>query len=118
MQTEIKTYHLKRRKLGPVLDFGGFFAFFGVSGTDHGREERMNKRFEQEYFANIVTLVLSQPLAAGTYQFAGLPELVNRRGWKVEGGHAATCDLSDDGLEEFRAWMSSKVRRVEAVRVG
>ena len=101
-----------------MLNFGGFFVFFGVSGTDHNREERMHRRFEQEYFANIITLTL-EPLPPGVYHFAEMPELVNRRGWTVsqKAPNTATTDLSNDGLEEFRAWWASGVRRVTPQRV-
>ncbi len=114
---QLKTYRLSRRKPKARIDFGAFFAFFGVSGVDHGREQRTQRRFEEEYFANVVTLMLSGAIENGLYHFAGLPERVNRRGWRVQ-GQQATTELSDDGLEEFREWLGRGVRQLEAVRVG
>ncbi|MFK7601509.1 hypothetical protein ACI3L1_04775 [Deinococcus sp. SM5_A1] len=103
-----------RRKRMALPDLGGFFMFFGVSGTDHGRAARLERRFELEHFSNVVTLDLASPLGPGQYVLRGLPHEANKRGWTVEGGGSATGHLSDDGLEELRAWMGQGNRRVQA----
>lgn len=107
---------VKRRRLKPMsIDWGPFFLYFGVSGTDHTRAERMEKRFELEHFANLVTLSLTVPLAPGSYLLLGLPDEANKRGWTVDaGGRSASGALSDDGLADLRAWMGGRERRVQA----
>lgn len=111
---------VRRRRVRPFIDFGAFFLFFGISGTDHGREERMRRRFEQEYYANIVTATLRGiglrgAVSAGRYRLEGLPPDANRRGWTVDASGRATGDLSDDGLAELRAWMERGQRQVVPV---
>lgn len=106
-ETEVVGLSVRPRRRGlPTLDIGPFFMFFGISGTDHGREARLQQRFEQEYFSNVVTLHLAAALSPGTYTLRGLPDEANKRGWTVgpEGGNP-TGHLSADGLEELRAWM-------------
>ena len=112
---EIVGISVRRRRLRPFVDFGAFFLFFGISGTDSGREERMRKRFEQEYYANVVTATLRGAVPAGRYRLQGLPEDANRRGWTVDGSGRATGDLSDDALAELRAWMEQRGRQVVPV---
>lgn len=109
-ETEVVGLSVRPRRRGwPTLDIGPFFMFFGVSGTDHGREARMERRFEQEYFSNAVTLHLARALTPGRYALRGLPEETNRRGWAVgPGGGNPTAHLSADGLEELRGWMRRK----------
>lgn len=109
---EITGISVRRRRLRPFIDFGAFFLFFGISGTDSGREERMRRRFEQEYYANTVTATLRGAVPAGRYRLEGLPEDANRRGWTVGEGGRAVSDLSDDGLAELRAWMQKGKRQV------
>lgn len=101
---------VKRKKApGPWQDFWhisrGFFVFFGVSGVDHGREERMERRFEQEHYRNQVTVRLSGRVVPGQYTFQELSGYVNRRGWTVHENGTATNDLSDEALAELRTWM-------------
>ncbi|PNY80936.1 hypothetical protein CVO96_05720 [Deinococcus koreensis] len=112
---ELSAITVRRRRLRPFIDFGAFFLFFGISGTDHGREERMRRRFEQEFYANVVTATLRGSVEPGRYRLEGLPQDANRRGWTVDAGGRATGDLSDDGLAELRAWMAQGKRRVEPV---
>ena len=109
---EIRGISVRRRRLRPFIDFGAFFLFFGISGTDHGREERMRKRFEQEYYANIVTATLRGAVPAGRYLLNGLPADANRLGWAVGEGGLAVGDLSDDALADLRAWMGQGGRQV------
>ncbi|CAM3731421.1 hypothetical protein DEFR109230_10105 [Deinococcus frigens] len=95
-------------------DLGPFLLFFGVSSTDHDREERLNRRFELEHFSNVVTLDLASPLEPGQYLLRGLPDEANKRGWTVgQGGGHPTGHLSDDGLEELRDWMGQRDRWVQ-----
>ena len=109
-ETEVVGLSVRPRRKGwPTLDLGPFFMFFGVSGTDHGREARMEKRFEQEYFSNAVTLHLASTLEPGVYTLHGLPDEANRRGWTVgPGGGNPTGHLSADGLEDLREWLRRK----------
>lgn len=109
---EISALTARRRRLRPFIDFGAFFLFFGISGTDHGREARLRRRFEQEFYANVVTVTLGGPVAPGRYRLEGLPADANRRGWTVGHGGVAVSDLSDDGLAELRAWLARGNRRV------
>lgn len=98
-----------KRRGWPTLDLGPFFLFFGVSGTDHGRKARMERQFENEYFANVVTLHLASALESGIYTLHGLPDAANKRGWTVEPkGSNPIGHLSADGLSELRAWMRSR----------
>ncbi|GGL86110.1 hypothetical protein GCM10010840_25060 [Deinococcus aerolatus] len=122
-ETEVVGLNVQRRRRGwPTLDIGPFFMFFGIAGTDHGREARMERRFEQEYFSNAVTLHLASALSPGTYALHGLPEEANKRGWTVgpQGGNP-TGHLSADGLDELRGWMrrtpSQRDRRVRPERM-
>ncbi|CAM3388137.1 hypothetical protein DESA109040_10650 [Deinococcus saxicola] len=118
-ETKVEGLGVKRRRLKPMtIDWGPFFLYFGVSGTDHTRAERMEKRFELEHFANLVTLTLSVPLTPGSYTLRGLPDEANKRGWTVgAGGRSASGPLSDDGLTDLRAWMAGRERRVQAAVV-
>ncbi len=115
-QTAVASLSVKRRKPKLInIDWGPFFLYFGVSGTDDGRARRMEERFELEHFANLVTLTLNAPLAPGSYLLRGLPDEANKRGWTVDaGGRSATGPLSDDGLADLRAWMAGRERRVQA----
>ena len=115
-ETRVEGLSVKRRRKPPMtIDWGPFFLYFGVSGTDHGRAKRMEGRFKLEHFANLVTLTLGAPLAPGSYLLRGLPDEANKRGWTVDaGGRSATGPLSDDGLADLRAWMGGRERRVQA----
>ncbi|WP_343216598.1 hypothetical protein [Deinococcus aestuarii] len=104
---------MKRTRLRPWIDFGGFFAFFGISGVDHDRERRVQKRFEEEFYPHQVTATLSARVAPGPYALGGLPEEANRLGWTVQPNGAATTRLSDDGLASLRAWMERGSRTVQ-----
>ncbi|SMB86040.1 hypothetical protein [Deinococcus hopiensis] len=104
-----------RRRLRPFLDPGGFFLFFGISGIDHNREERYQKRFEEEYYRNRTTVKLSQPLALGQYTLEGLPETANSLPWIVQNGGFVTGFLSDEGLSDLRKWMEQSDRIVQPV---
>ncbi|WP_245872883.1 hypothetical protein [Deinococcus planocerae] len=104
---------VKRPRLRPWIDFGGFFAFFGISGVDHDREQRVQRRFEEEFYRNRVTATLSARVAPGTYALGGLPEEANRLGWTVLPSGTATTRLSDDSLASLRAWMERGSRKVE-----
>lgn len=86
--------------------------FFGVSGTDHGREARLERQFERAHFSNVVTLDLAAPLEPGRYRLRGLPDEANKRGWTVGPGGQPTGHLSDDGLAELRAWLGQRGRQV------
>lgn len=114
---EIKQFQVARKKKPFSLDLSPVFLFLGVSGTDHGREARMQQRFEQEWYANIVTLRLSGQLPMGRYQLRGLPDEANKRGWTVTESGSIRSDLSDEGLSDFRQWWGRGARRVEAVPV-
>ncbi|TSA80796.1 hypothetical protein FNU79_16150 [Deinococcus detaillensis] len=94
-------------------DFNGFFMFFGVSGVDHNREERLEKRFKQRFYPNQVTVRLSGQVAPGPYSFKGLPESVNYWGWIIHKDGTATSDLSDEALADLRSWMQ-RVPRASA----
>ncbi|BDP43181.1 hypothetical protein DAETH_31500 [Deinococcus aetherius] len=103
---------VKRTRLRPWVDLSGFFAFFGISGVDHDREERLQKRFEEEYYRNYATVMLSARVAPGTYTLDGLPQEANRLGWTVNANGTATSRLSDDALASLRAWMERGTRTV------
>lgn len=116
-ELEIMGLSVRRRRVPPTVDLGAFFMFFGVSGTDHGRAARLERRFELEYFSNAVTLHLTSPLGPGVYVLRGLPTEANKRGWTVgKAGGNPTGHLSADGLDELRDWMrqraAQKNRRV------
>lgn len=113
----VKLIHLsvKRTRLRPWVDFGGFFVFFGISGVDHGREERLQRRIEQEHYRNHATVRLSARVAPGSYALSGLPEEANRRGWTIDASGTATSDLSDEGLAHLRAWMERGPRTVRPI---
>ncbi|MDV6373523.1 hypothetical protein [Deinococcus arenicola] len=103
----------KKRGL-PSLDLGPFLMFFGISGVEHGKQERLDRQFELEHFFNLVTLTLNPPLGPGQYVLKGLPHEANKRGWTVEqGSQTASSPLSADGLEELREWMGGRQRRVQ-----
>jgi hypothetical protein len=120
-ETEVVSLSVRPRRRGwPTLDIGPFFMFFGVAGTDHGREARMEQRFEQEYFSNAVTLHLASGLEPGVYILHGLPGEAGRRGWTVgPAGGNPTGHLSADGLDELREWLRRKpAQRDRRVRPG
>lgn len=108
----IRTVRVKRKWLAPSVDFGSFFLFFGISGTDEHREERLQQRFEREYYRHVVTLNLSRAIPPGRYRLGGLPGEANRRGWTVRAGGRATSDLSDEGLRDLNAWLANGAREV------
>ncbi|WP_221091391.1 hypothetical protein [Deinococcus aquaedulcis] len=95
---------VRRRRLWPYVDLGPVFLFMGISGVDHGREARLQRRFEQEYYPYLVTARPSRPLAPGRYTFSGLPEDANRRGWTVAPDGLARTELSEEGHSAFQAW--------------
>ena len=98
---------VRRRRLGPYVDLGPFFLFFGISGVDRGRDARIQKRFDLEYYPHLVTLRLSPAPAPGCYALRGLPADANKRGWTAQQGGTLHGDLSDDGLAELRAWLEA-----------
>ena len=98
---------VRRRRLGPYVDLGPFFLFFGISGVDRGRDARIQKRFDLEYYPHLVTLRLSPAPAPGCYALRGLPADANKRGWTAQQGGTLQSDLSDDGLAELRAWLEA-----------
>ncbi|WP_019584783.1 hypothetical protein [Deinococcus apachensis] len=109
---QITHLNAKRRRLWPTPDFGAFFMFFGISGTDWNREERLQQRFEREYYRQIVTLRLSGKVRPGRYALHGLPGEAKQRGWTVTADGRATSTLSDEGLGELRAWLARGEREV------
>lgn len=111
---------LKRRKLLPFVDISPFFMFFGISGMPGDRQYRIDRRFEQEYYANKVTVSLSQGLKPGRYHLRGLPDEANKRGWTVRKATQATTDLSEDGWQELQDWLkkASRDKTVEPVWIG
>lgn len=119
MSIKIKEYRVEKKKAkkSMSIDFSGFFAFFGVSGVDHSRKERLEREFEENYYGNRVTLVLSDNLPEGAYAFSGFPEYLNLRGWHSNGKNTVTSDISNNRLEELEAWWAGGGRQVEAVRV-
>ena len=108
----ISAFRVRRKRLGPSLDFGSFFLFFGISGTDEGRGERLQKRFEGEYYRHLVTLKLSGSVPPGRYWLRKLTEEANKRGWTVRADGRATSDLSDEGLRDLNTWLASGARQV------
>lgn len=114
---QILQLSVKKRKLGPFLDFSGFFLFFGISGGEGSRQARLDRRFEQEYYAQLVTAQLSAPLPDGRYRLRGLPDEANKRGWAVRGAQART-ELSEDGWRELQAWKRAPGRPVQPERLG
>ncbi|PTA66854.1 hypothetical protein [Deinococcus arcticus] len=102
----VRLLSARRRRLRPFVDLGPFFLFFGISGVDHGREARLERRFEEEYYPHLVTLRPSGSLPPGRYSFAGLPADANRRGWAVEEGGLAQGELSEDGWAALQAWLA------------
>lgn len=111
----IKKYHLAQKKARKAIDWSGFFAFFGVSGVDHNRQERLEQQFEEEHYRNKVTLVLSENLSAGLYHLQGLPERLNWRPWRSSGKNVLVSDISDNSLEEWQDWWAQGGRQVQAV---
>lgn len=105
--SSLQLVSVRRRRLGPYVDLGPFFLFFGISGVDRGREARIQKRFDLEYYPHIVTVRLSAAPAPGRYALRGLPAEANKRGWTAQQGGTLQGDLSDDGLAELRAWLAS-----------
>lgn len=114
----IKEYRLEQKKARKTVDWGGFFAFFGVSGVDHNRRERLEQQFEEEHYRNRVTLLLSESVPAGLYVLAGLPERLNWRPWRSKGKNMLVCDISDNSLEEFEDWWAAGGRQVSATPAG
>lgn len=104
---------MRRRRLLPLPDFSGFFLFFGISGTDWNREQRLERRFEREYYPHLVTLGLSGKARPGRYHLYGLPAEADRRGWTITANGRATATLSDEGLSELRTWMAGGTREVQ-----
>lgn len=104
----IQLLSVRRRRLGPYVDLGPFFLFFGISGVDRGKDARVQKRFDLEYYPHVVTVRLpGQAPAPGRYALRGLPDDANKRGWTAQPGGTLQGDLSDDGLAELRAWLAS-----------
>ncbi|GAA5511871.1 hypothetical protein Dcar01_00585 [Deinococcus carri] len=116
--TEITGLTLRRKRPGLPVDFGSFFMFFGISGIEHGREERLRRRFEREYYPHVVTLRLSGQVTPGRYHLRGLPGEADRRGWTVQAGGTATADLSDEGLHDLNTWRAGGGRQVELEPLG
>ncbi len=115
--TALRITHVehRRRTPRPFIDLAGFFLFFGISGVDHGREARMQRRFEEETFPHHVTVQITPALAPGRYRLDGLPEDVGGRPWAVRRAGQATTALSDDGWIAFQAWQHGGRRDVRAV---
>ncbi|GAA5532435.1 hypothetical protein [Deinococcus aluminii] len=110
--TEITGLTVRRKGRGLPVDFGAFFLFFGISGIDSGRAERLQRRFEREYYPHLVTLKLAGNVRPGRYHLRGLPAEANRRGWTVQANGAATADLSEEGLHDLNTWRASGARQV------
>lgn len=102
----------RRRRLWPVPDFGAFFMFFGISGTDWNQEERLHQRFEREYYRQLVALRLAGSTPPGRYHLRGLPAEASRRGWTLTANGTASATLSDEGLGELKEWMARADRSI------
>ncbi|MBB5376151.1 hypothetical protein HNQ07_001608 [Deinococcus metalli] len=105
----------QQRRPRPFLDLAGFFLFFGISGVDQGREERMRRRFEAETFTHRVTAHVAPALPPGRYRLEGLPDEVARRPWVVERAGLAVATLSDDSWAAFQTWQRGGQLGVRAV---
>ncbi|MVN85910.1 hypothetical protein GO986_03930 [Deinococcus sp. HMF7620] len=110
----LQVLSVRRRRLRPFVDFGPVFLFFGISGVDHGREARLQRRFEQEYYPHVVTARLGG-VGAGRYRLEGLPEDANRRPWIVGADGVVRGELSEEGLGAFRVWLGGNGGKVRAV---
>ncbi|WP_412028392.1 hypothetical protein [Deinococcus yunweiensis] len=115
--TALRITHVEhqRRTPRPFIDLAGFFLFFGISGVDHGREARMQRRFEQETFTHHVTVQVVPPLPPGRYLLDGLPHDVGGRPWVVSRAGQAVAALSDDGWTAFQTWQQGGRRELRAV---
>ncbi|KQR40668.1 hypothetical protein [Deinococcus sp. Leaf326] len=112
--SNLQLLSVRRRRLRPYVDLGPFFLFFGISGVDRGKDARVQKRFDLEYYPHIVTVLVSPAPAPGRYALRGLPVEANKRGWTAQSGGALQGELSDDGLAELRAWLGAGGGEVRA----
>lgn len=119
MRVRVLSAEFQRKPPSPKLDLSrltSFLMFFGVSGGEHARRQKLARDFQRFYYPYLATLLVQLPdgaeLALGAYTLEGADAQtdLNARGWTVlaydltRRTATLSSELSEAAQAEVQGW--------------